>query len=111
MAVVRKMRSPQMTGDDCPWPFNGAFQTTDLASQVSGTSPTAWPVPSGPRQRGHSHAEGAGSAARRAGAAMTSRPKATRAVVSRVIPIDPPEGDLGGRGGERASPASDARSA
>src|SRR5262245_12508204 len=52
-AEVRKMRSPQMIGDDCPLPGSAVFQTTDLASQRTG-SPLSreWPSPCGPRHCG-----------------------------------------------------------
>src|SRR5215475_4018033 len=52
-AEVRKMRSPQMIGDDCPRPLRGVFQTIEFASHFTGSRDSAeWPVPSGPRQHG-----------------------------------------------------------
>src|SRR5688500_14823012 len=53
-AVVRKIRSPQSTGDDWPRPFSSVFQTTLEASHFMGTVVPGGtrPVPSGPRMRG-----------------------------------------------------------
>src|SRR5947199_207897 len=52
-AEVRKIRSPQMIGEDWPLPGSGVFHTTDLASQRTGKlNSEVWPSPFGPRQLG-----------------------------------------------------------
>src|SRR5262245_15247214 len=51
IAVIRKMRSPQMTGDALPRPGTSTFHLTFLVSLHSdgGLPSGATPVPSGPR--------------------------------------------------------------
>src|SRR5262249_14215952 len=63
-AEVRKIRSFQMIGDDWPIPLSGALQTTDEASQRTGTLVAAsiCPSPRGPRQRGQFDSARAGTA-------------------------------------------------
>src|SRR5262249_42219207 len=65
--VVRKIRSPQITGDDWPRPIRGAFHTTECASQWTGTPGSAeWPSQCGPRHCGQLASAGRiGSAAAR----------------------------------------------
>ena len=52
-AEVRKMRSPQMIGDDWPMPGSCVFQTTLLADHFTGNFVSVvCPFCSGPRHRG-----------------------------------------------------------
>src|SRR5688572_23465046 len=52
-ADVRKMRSPQITGDDWPLPGSCDFQTMFSADQLTGRSVSVeCPFCCGPRQRG-----------------------------------------------------------
>src|SRR5690349_12009831 len=55
--LVRKMRSPQRTGAECPLPGNSTFQLMS-ASLIFVGMLLAWlmPVPFGPRKRVHSWA-------------------------------------------------------
>src|SRR6516162_2255772 len=56
-AAVKKMRSPQTTGDDCPTPGSAVFQTTDVAFQCVGKPVSLeCPLRSGPCQPGQSSA-------------------------------------------------------
>src|SRR5580658_8144952 len=55
IAVVMKILSPQMTGEELPLPGISCFQATcSVSLQVSGASPRAMPLSAGPRQRGQS---------------------------------------------------------
>src|SRR5271154_3092685 len=48
--VVTKIRSPQITGEECPRPGTSAFHLMcSVSLQVSGASPRAMPFQSGPR--------------------------------------------------------------
>jgi hypothetical protein len=48
---VTKIRSPQITGLECPLPGSSTFQATLLVSlQRTGAVPAATPVCDGPRQ-------------------------------------------------------------
>src|SRR5438128_2362447 len=52
-AEVRKIRSPQRTGEEWPLPLRVVFQAMELASQRTGQPfSEEWPLPSGPRQLG-----------------------------------------------------------
>src|SRR5690242_952427 len=52
-AVVRKMRSPQTTGDELPLPGTVTFQAIcSVSLQCKGASPAAIPSSLGPRQWG-----------------------------------------------------------
>src|SRR5262245_4607026 len=54
MAVVRKMRSPQTMGEECPRPSIVAFHFTFLVALHSVGNPVSFeiPCPSGPRHCG-----------------------------------------------------------
>ena len=80
MTVVRKMRSPQTTGDDQPSPGTGVFQTTfSVVLQVSGSrgSSSTVDMASAPRKAGQFSDAAAGGAA----AARASR-KAAKAAIA-----------------------------
>src|SRR6266478_2369728 len=80
IAEVRKMRSPQTTGDDQPLPGISTFQTTlRVALQVSGSpGSSATPVDCGPRNCGQESAAPSGILSRRiVKAAMSVRIKST----------------------------------
>src|ERR1700685_3770508 len=64
MSVVKKIRSPHTTGEECPRPSTGVFQATlRSALQDTGTSLSGEiPFPVGPRQPGQSSAAASANA-------------------------------------------------
>jgi hypothetical protein len=59
-ALVRKMRSPETAGDECPAPGSSTFHRTSASETFSGRfSAAPTPEPFGPRKRGHSGADAA----------------------------------------------------
>ena len=81
IAAVRKSLSPQITGDEWPFPGMSTFHFMFLVSlQCTGASPTAIPLSAGPRQRDQFCPSAAGSPPKNAAenAATNNRAEAYR---------------------------------